>query len=257
MKKVIVILFVLLSSNLLAQTPANSKQEYCHNYYNKDYFKNMLRESSNRISFVNHGGLLNAGVCWWHSRFQRAATYLTTYRPELPKPTYKEAKKLIRSIRKRRSVVIIPGYQNLNEFSSAWPQLIQKTLERWQIIDGFIFQSWIIGLSGKTKTTAQKMKDKMDQLYIDVMIHKNISYQMLQLAGIDAHAWLVLEMTPITGGYNLLIVDSNYLNLQTYTYKFNDTNLYYRYTTEFVPYLQKKRELKRIFRRMQKYCSSY
>lgn len=251
-------LFLLLaSSNLaMAQIPSYSKKEYCEHHLDKNYFKQILLDRSNRMSFTNYGGLLNGGVCWWHSRFQRAATYLTIYSPSRPKPSKKEAKKLIRTIRKRRSVVVIPGYENFYQFSKDWKELIHKSLERWQIIDGFIFQSWVVGLSGRHRTSARKLRDRMDQLYIDAVIYNNISYQMLQFKGISAHAWLVLNMEPIENGYEVQIVDSNYTTLKNYTYQYGDTRLIYNSRTEFVPYLQKKKELERIYQRMKQYCAS-
>src|SRR5438270_754213 len=46
---------------------------------------------SQRLSFGNTGGIAHGGVCWWHSRFQRAAIYLTIFRPDLPKPSHRKA----------------------------------------------------------------------------------------------------------------------------------------------------------------------
>jgi hypothetical protein len=249
-----IVLGALFSFSSWATGPSTSKASYCANVKNNDYFKMLIMDSRNRMAFTNRGGLANGGVCWWHSRYQRAAVYLTTYRPDLPKPTRKQAKKIVRQIRKRRSVVIIPGYNNFAEFSGAWRYLIQKSLERWQILDGFVFQSWIAGLTGRSSVSPKNLKKKMDRLYKDVMVKGNISYQKLQLKGIVAHAWLVVDMKKRSNGYTLKIIDSNYKSVRTYNYTYGDTNFVYAGYTPFVPYLGKKWELRRMRRSGKRYC---
>ena len=250
----VIIILMVFTTYSYGKNPSVSKAEYCQMAGNKTYFKDLLYDKSNRMSFTNYGGLLNGGVCWWHSRFQRAAIYLTTYRPLQNKPNPKMAKQIIKQIRKRKNVVAIPGFNNFREFSADFKKEIHKALERWQILDGFVYQSWIIGLSGKTKIKAQKLKIKMNELYHDVVINNNISYQMLQFKGIAAHAWFVIDMEKLVNGYNLTIVDSNSTEVKNYLYKFGDENFTYRSYTPFVPYLQRKTELKRIFQASKRYC---
>ena len=146
--------------NTFAANVSTTKEEFCSDRKDHNYFKELLEDDNNRLSFSNRGGLLNGGVCWWHSRFQRNSIYLTMYNPDLPTPTEKEAKKIISNIRKGKKIVIIPGFDNFYDFSRKYYSLIQKELEKWQRRDGFIRQSWITGLSGDYEVSADELADK-------------------------------------------------------------------------------------------------
>lgn len=258
MKFTLIVLTIVASSfQVFAQSPSMSEEEFCSDRRDPDFVKDLTQSSSNLMSFQNQGGLLNGGVCWWHSRFQRNALYLTIYKPELDKPTDADALKLIDQIKAGKKVVIIPGFKNFSQFSYAYAVEIQRELESWQKVDGIAKFAWVRGLSGKTELSPDKLKERMDRLYEDVEVNHNIAYNRLQIPGIDAHAWLVVHMKKVGGGYNLEILDSNNPdNTETYSYREGDTNLKYRgYSFDFVPYLDQKLEMKKLKRSIDKFCS--
>ena len=217
---------------------------------------NLAADSNNLMSFRNHGGLLNSGVCWWHSRFQRNALYLTLYKPELAKPNVDEAILLIKRIRDASSVVIIPGYENFRSFSSDFEPQIQRELEKWQKGDGFIRFAWIDGLSGKLPISAETLQNKMDKMYEVIQRDHTILYNKLEIPSIEAHAWLVVGMDKTENGYNLNIIDSNFPNeIQTYNYHIGDKNFtYYANLFTFVPNLEGDEELTKIQSTMKTFC---
>ncbi|MBI2606775.1 MAG: hypothetical protein HYW49_11920 [Deltaproteobacteria bacterium] len=220
-------------------------------------FQRMILDPDNRLAFQNDGGLLDGGVCWWHSRFQRAANYLAVFRPDRPKPTEDEAFRLALRLTQMNRVVEIPGYANLYEFSSDFEQVIQERLEFWQAWDGFVNQAWIRGLAGSTHMRAKKMAARMDRLYQEVEGSHRIVFQMLQLKGITSHSWLVAGMTRILNGYQLHVVDSNApLVTRTFLYRYGDTTIYSPSFKEyFVPYRGFTRDLRKIFRTIREYCN--
>lgn len=237
-----------------ASYAAKSSNELCRNHQKQGYFKQLLNSSDNTLSFRNAGGLLNGGVCWWHSRFTRNAIYLTVFKPELPAPTPEEAAVLIKKIRKGKEVVTIPGYRDLNDFSYDYRTLIQKELEKWQIVDGFVNQQWIIGLWGGTHKPAAKLQRWMDKLYKYVEKEDNIAYQKVQIKGIDAHAWLVKSMTKTRHGYTLHVLDSNSTYIRHIEYRVGDTSIRDPWYGDIIPYTGRKAELKRLKRVIKRYC---
>ncbi|WP_246845331.1 hypothetical protein [Bdellovibrio sp. NC01] len=188
------------------QAPA-SKKEYCTQGTDPNYYKSLIYNYQNRLSFLNAGGIGNGGVCWWHSMFTRNATYIAVYRPELPRASADRAKRIIDAIIANDAVVEIPGYKNLYEFSIDYHQQIQSALNRWQISEGIAF-GWLRGLSGKTRVAPDVLKSMMDELYQEVRSGR-IAYQKLQIPGIMAHAWLVVDMWKTNLGYDFEVVDSN------------------------------------------------
>ncbi|MGK5087603.1 hypothetical protein WDW86_08600 [Bdellovibrionota bacterium FG-2] len=133
----------------LAPVPgASAADPFCARTLND--IKQAAQDPAMRLSFSNQGGAFSSGVCWWLSRFQRAALYLARFYPELPKPTADEARKLIRRLAQMNEVVEIPGYRNIFDFSCDFSTLIQRRLERWQILDGIFRFAWIEGIRGKS-----------------------------------------------------------------------------------------------------------
>lgn len=200
------------------------------------------------MAFKNDGGLFNGGVCWWHSRFQRNMLYLSIFRPDLPKPpTNSELQKLIRQVRQGTSVVTIPGYANLAEFSAQNQKYIQKELNDWQLYDGVILGSWIDGLKGDTKVSASTLQAMMNEVYNYVAVEKKIAYQKLQIKGITSHAWLIVGMKQMPSGIDLGFIDSNNPRMsEVYSYKQGDQSFNVKGYGDFVPYLEFKREELRL-----------
>ncbi len=166
---------------------SQSKEEFCSNMEKPDYFKQLILNQRNRLSFRNAGGFFNGGVCWWHSLLDQRQTYLTVYKPELPKPTKKQVLKIFSKYFWANSVVEIPGYRNFYEFSLDWREVLQKKLNDWQTVDG-LAGAWITGLSGSSKVSAKALKKKMDNLYKEVNDNNRIVWQKLQFRGLIAHA---------------------------------------------------------------------
>ena len=235
------------------QSP-RSEKEFCGFAKNPEKFQQLAYASTARMDFSNHGGLINGGVCWWHSRFQRAAIYLTIFRPDLQKPTVSEAKNIINTLRKKNGVVTIPGYQDFNEFSHDFSEEIQTTLEKWQKIDGFLKFKWLQGLSGSSEIPPEKMKTRMDKLYELVGIQKKIAFQMLQLKGVVSHAWNVIGVVKTTDGYDLFVIDSNQpISTEKYSYHFGDSSFHSSYGN-FVPYTEESSEVGEINARIKNVC---
>lgn len=254
-KKSILALGLIMSSfSVYSANTSQNAIDFCRDRVEGNYIQDLLKERESRMAFSNQGGMLNGGVCWWHSRFQRNAAYLTYYRPELPRPDEKEAKKLIKKIRMGNDVVEIPGFKNFFEFSSTFRHLVQDRLEAWQRGDGLLRQSWITGLAGGTNTSAEKLEERMDDLFQEIS-KGEVVYQKLQLKGIIAHAWLVIDMSKTSDGYEISVIDSNYpLSTNSYRYRRGMTSLHYPYFGSFVPYTHKENEEEKIQRVVAKFC---
>ncbi len=247
-------LFTLLMLVSISQAFAG-KEEFCTDRTQPKYVKDLTLDSSNLMSFKNHGGIRNGGVCWWHSRFQRAALYLSHYNPSAEKPDQATARQIIRTLRNANDVVEIPGFNNFLEFSTHFEKEIQNELEAWQRFESLRF-TWIRGLRGSTRVSAEWMQELMDNLYEETEVNGNISFQKLQMKGLTAHAWLVVNMKKFDHGYDLEVIDSNYQNMtKFYQYRHGDTHLLYRNDSSFTPYLEHTFEMERIKTAIKEACS--
>lgn len=246
MRFFLLFLMVALPYSVKAFSPSESVAEFCADRLVPEYVKSLTQDESNLMSFKNQGGFGRGGVCWWHSRFQRNALYLTYYAPEKEKLPIHEARWLIRRIRNANEVLEIPGFKNFLDFSIYYKNEIQDELETWQRFEGFRF-TWIRGLRGSARVSAEWMQKLMDNLYEEVTVKNNIGYQKLQMPGLTAHAWLVINMVKHESGYDLEILDSNFPNTtKPYYYKFGDTHLQYETRSYFTPYLEYVNEMERI-----------
>jgi hypothetical protein len=256
MKKTLSFLaFSLISATSMAQGPSFDEAQFCKDRQLSKYVKSLTNDAKNLMAFRNHGGLVNGGVCWWHSRFQRNALYLAIFKPNLPKPTEDEARDLIKQIRFAKNVVIVPGYSNFREFTYDFEALVQRELEKWQKGDGFIRMAWTKGLAGKSEVAPEKLKENMDAIYEEVEGRNNIAYNKLQIPGIDAHAWLVVGMKKRDTGYDLKVLDSNFPNvIDTFHYRDGDTYLNYHGIFKLVPYLERSNEMDNINEVVNKFC---
>ncbi len=255
MKKALLsLIFTTLSFQALGLEAAKSNREFCGIQKDTNAIQDLAKNPSNHLSFRNQGGLINGGVCWWHSRFTRNALHLAIYRPDLAKPTVAQMKSIIKDIRAGKTVVTIPGFSNLSEFSRSARDLIQDELNAWQRFDGFVRQQWVVGLSGSTTTTSQDLSKKMDDLYEYVAINNNIAYQKLQMPGIVSHAWLVVDVDKTPGGYDLHIHDSNFYGVVNFKYNQGMTNFTYVDRSPFVPYTEQERELRNVKTVASRFC---
>jgi hypothetical protein len=202
-----------LTFNVSVYAEANSltkaRARYCQEKLSsKHSIQRILSNPMNHLSFQNQGGLLEGGVCWWHSRFTRAAAYLAIFDPAQPKPNQEEAKEIINTIRKRKDVVVIPGYRNLYEFSLEWGEEILDKLEDWQKSDSLTRFSWFNGMTKEKDLDPEKLEKKMDELFERISNGEAV-YQMLQMPGIVAHAWIAIGMEKTASGYLVHAIDSN------------------------------------------------
>ena len=212
-------------------------------------------DPNGRMSIQNGGGMLNGGVCWWHSRLQRAAIYLTEFRPDLPKPTEGEARWLINLLSGMRQIVVIPGYRNFHDFTADFPHVVMRRLESWQREDGILRFQWIAGLSGSTSLRPSALQYVMERIHDMVTVQRRIPFEMLQLPGVGTHSWLIIGSQRTNEGYALQFVDSN-LPDQTMTvnYRFGDINLMTPNGQAGVPYLKNEGDLGKIMNTLAYAC---
>ncbi len=215
----------------------------------------LARDPAQRIAFRNSGGFAKGGVCWWHSRLQRAFFYLAKFDPAAPKPSEREAGKIIHALMWEKSYVLIPGFSDTFSFTKTFQKLIQRKLNKWQISDGVGNQGWILGLKGHSSLKPMLMKQRMDQVYAQYLTSRDqgeMLWLLLQIKGIASHSSLLESMIPNEfGGYDLEMIDSNRPNLMIpYIYKSGDQSLVphgiEKYKPSWVPYVGYARDLKRI-----------
>jgi hypothetical protein len=234
----------------------NSKVQYCQMNSLKSHYRELSFNPENHLSFGNYGGIQGQGVCWWHALFQRASLYLVVFRPELPKPSLRDAQKIIHAIAAGKRVVEVPGYENLWSFSKDWEAEIQKKLESWQLIDGTLKFAWIKGLSGKSEEDPDKIKNLMEDFFYDVESLGNIEWSMWQLKGISSHGVLFTQISRPTAGYQVSYLDSNYVGtVQSLDYIEGDRFISNAYGN-FVAYPGRRKDLKNFAKAAQKYCQS-
>lgn len=251
-----------LSASVFAESSSLSKarSRYCQEKLSsKHAIQNILKDPKNQLHFMNQGGIFEGGVCWWHSRFTRAAAYLAIFDPAQPKPNREEAKNIILTIRKRKDIVVIPGYRNLIEFSYDWGDEILDKLEDWQKSDSLTRFSWFNGMTKEKDLAPEKLEEKMDDLF-ERISRGEVVYQMLQMPGIVAHAWLAVGMVKTPFGYYVDAIDSNAPGqVVRFTYikgtSKMDYTIDYRNTGyTFVPYTGHTKEERKLRRKLYKEC---
>jgi len=200
----------------------------------------------NLLCFINSGGLLGKGVCWWHSRFTRNALYLAYFVPERHRASRSHAREILQSLMRADRVVAIPGYANLREFSGDRRNEIQKLLEWRQIFEGVVQFAWINGLAGSSKVSPEKLKAIMDGIHSETS-SQGAAYVKFQTPGLDAHALIVTGTDPAPGGgYTVRYLDSNQRLESELSYRYGDRQLKLETGSVGVPHLQRSAELARI-----------
>lgn len=244
-------------SAMAESTSSQSMRQFCEDRASISSVKELVGNSDNLMAFANQGGIGNGGVCWWHSRMQRNALYLSIYKPAERIPTVEQAKEIVEKLRAGKEIVVIPGFSNFADFSSAYRPTIQRELEKWQKGDGVLKFNWVIGLKGRSSVEADELKVMMDELYDYVENEGNIAYQKLQIKGIVAHAWLVINMKKIgKDGYDLEVLDSNFpRQTSIYKYRMGMTHFSHYNYGEFVPYLERKGEMDKVTNVILKKCN--
>lgn len=219
----------------------------------------ITRDSTMRLSFENDGGLGNGGVCWWHSRFQRAAWYLADFHPEKPKPSDREATRIIHRFAHLEGVIEVPGYSDFSSFSKDFEPLIQRELNQWQIRDGFINQAWIRGLSRKSEYNPRRAAQVMAKLYEDYLGDRSknhVPWVKLQMPGLVAHAALILSIVrDAEANYTIEAVDSNFPDeIKTWNFEQGDTHIETIDYEKMMPFDGYERDLNKIDRSLRDFC---
>jgi hypothetical protein len=173
------------------------------------------------FAFVNPPGPYNTGLCWFHSRLQRQFTYLGNYRPELPKPSKDEAKRIIERIKNREAVTEIPGYQNLKEFSAEYAAELEAALVDMAhacffgmtLLDS---QDCFARVGDDFRPTPRKLQSTLDRLAErtlaspgDIQLLRtrpqeaawsDLPDSVNQIFNPNAHSFLLVDMEPLRAG---------------------------------------------------------
>lgn len=231
---------------------ASSIREYAECAGKPDYVRGLAANppdsgiNPNLLSFTNSGGLLGKGVCWWHSRFTRAALYLAFFLPDSPAPGRTRARRIISSLMKADRVVAIPGYTCLRDFSAEYERDIRKTLERRQLLDGLVFLAWVNGLAGASAADPCRMKSLMDRMNAECA-SGGLVYVKFQTRGIDAHSLIITDCrSDRYGGYVIRCLDSNRPREEVLRYRVGYGSLKLASGMTGVPYVQRSGELRRF-----------
>ena len=204
---------------------------------------------SDTLGFRNPPGTFNTGLCWFHSRYQRAATYLANFRPDLPKPSRARGAALARRIMDLDSVVEIPGYRDLSQFSAMYQDTITGILDRMGTVCFLNPTDCPQRLGDSYNPSAEELQGTMRALY-DLMFQQPGQIQFLRTrpdlftGGITrvfgAHSLLVLSIAPFRdpdaphapgmpaapSGYILKTIDPNFpTDVVTVKYHFGDRTL--------------------------------
>lgn len=273
-----VVLIFLGARSVNADAPPSIfdlKQQHCYRYRSKkswSYFQKQIRDPMNRLAFRNEGGwrwsddeYIVSGVCWWHSRFQRAATYLAIFDPAGEKPTDRRAVQIVDDLAHFRKRVVISGYKNLYEFTKEHEKVIQNELERWLKRDAISgVMRTLNPLRESFKTSRNDLRQWMARLDYLVNEHRIIPFVLQQVKGLKAHASLVIGMElgfeMISGkkqwtGFVLEMLDSNTFQIDTVRYRFGDETLK-GYSHEFSPSVDYDSDLFKVWEIMDRDCES-
>ena len=215
-----------------------SKAQYCAMAKAPRQVLTLAALAESRIAFQNPYGYFSTGLCWWHSHLQRAAVYLAYYDAAAAKPTSAQAYQILSDIYFGHRVTRIPGYDSFYSFTLDNQKTATDFLSDVEILET-AGGDWVHGVVGASAVTASNMKTKMDQLYETFRAQPSLIYQMLQMPGLDAHAWLVQNIVPAAGGYTVTVIDSNFPS-QNYVYRYVVGNEQFSYPDDpgasFVPY---------------------
>lgn len=255
MRFTIFFVLVFLFATQSWASSAQSRQQFCSQKLQPGYFNQLAYEPQHHMAFGNTGGIHNKGVCWWHALYQRAALYLTVYRPELPRPTYEQARVLVRRIAVGEQIVEIPGYSNFYQFSKAWQPFIQDMLEEWQMVDGFLKFAWIEGLKGNHIIPPTDLAKEMELIYNATQNESDIQWIMLQIQGISSHGVLSVEVIRHPAGAQMEVMDNNFVGqIKAFIYLKGAGTLQTLYGN-VAPYLGRQKDLRKFKKAADSYCT--
>lgn len=232
LKKWSIFLLCLIQCNMVF---ASDSSQFCSRFSTESDRASVIKsllDKKNLLRYINVGGFPQTvipnlqdlglpkiegwGVCWWHSRFLRAATYLVKYAPEKAKPkTTQEIKRLIKLIAQMKSVVEIPGYANLFDFSTDHFDYMQEEFNDWQKRDTLNgVRRAINPFRPSVNIYNESLEETLYRLNVLVNEEKVLPFVLEQVPGIGVHSYLVVKVE-VEGATNyekktvLTLIDSD------------------------------------------------
>lgn len=213
----------------------------------------LARLPENQIAFTNPSrvSLGIQGVCWWHSRLERNAIYLADFRPELPRLTPAQVPHLIRKLLRGKSILTIPGFKNLAEFTDFYRLPIQKELLRFRNRSILMDQAWTRKILRPVRLSSEKVAKTIEETQA-LLKAGDIPYWLLQMTTTEAHSWLILGIEETQTGARLTVLDSNENGQKQVVYETGDRFL----DMNHVPFIDRKNETRRFRRLIQRACEN-
>lgn len=178
-----------IGASLLIQTAA--AKNYCERKSVYDVSLEEVLASENRLSFSNPPGAWGVGDCWWHTAMQRYVYYLADFQPDKPMASRDYYLKAIRDLAKGDRVVAIPGFKDLDSFSTFHEQEFKRVLSEMHTRD--IFALGLISLfrlppdpndRGANRRAYQTMVKQLDEHKFPVITFRSSD-------SLSNHAYLV------------------------------------------------------------------
>ncbi|RYZ82914.1 MAG: hypothetical protein EOP06_20890 [Proteobacteria bacterium] len=213
---VVYALFVVVPNGAVAASRSYVDKGLCE--MTSEDFQAKARSILSITDFRNSSGPMRTGLCWWHTKLQRASLYLAVFnQPMQAKPTRVQAMQILQNLAQLKSVQSIPGYNNWNQFTRDYAKEVEFYLGRWEMTDTLQMQ-FVKGIRFNQGTT----KAALAEIEKQVLVYKRIPYVMTKLKGFEAHSWLVTEVSqdlPLT----YRVIDSNFNPLPIFYEPYSDT----------------------------------
>lgn len=203
-----------------------------------DIQRNLLNHpETETLAFYNPPGWTGYGMCWLHSRFQRFASYLAHFRPDLGKPSPSKAKEIIEAIASGEKVVEVPGFATLDEFSRAYGTQIATELS-WMSLH----KAWKLAhrLTDRSNPLEQGALDAtLNQLYEQMSENPHLVFVREKKESnnpLDSHSELIIDISRTfengvdkdQTGYRVRMLNSNSpQEILTANFRFGDSQLHY------------------------------
>ena len=186
---------------------------------NPEDFQAKAGHSGNLTQPQNEPGPLNTGMCWWHSKLQRAAIYLAVFdRPQDPRPTSEEAKQIFKDLSQLKTVVSIPGFTDWFHFTTAFRSEFYEVLGDWEIHETLRLE-FVKGLRALKPMDSYQWQ----QINREVNEYKRVTFLFLKMPDVRTHSWLVNSVTGSIENFQMSFIDSTYSSgLQSYKSQGNE-----------------------------------
>lgn len=162
--------------------------------------------SGNLTQPFNIDGPLNTGMCWWHSKLQRAAIYLAVFdRPNEPRPTSEEAKQIFRDLTQLTKVISIPGFRDWYHFTDVFRLEFYEVLGDWEISETLRLE-FVKGLRALKPTDTFELQ----KISREVNEYKRVTFVLLKMPWLEAHSWLVTSYNGTAKNFEISFLDSKW-----------------------------------------------